>query len=686
MSKKIWQFSQVNKEAAKQLAETCDIDPFLALLLLVRGVDSPEKAEAFFSEEKPQVDPFSFKDMDLAAERIRLAVDRGEKIAVYGDYDADGVTATAILYSYLCAMEADVMFYIPARGEGYGLNREALQAFGNSGVTLVVTVDNGITALEEAEFAASLGIDLVITDHHRPLERLPKAAAVVDAFREDCPSGCREISGAGVALKLVQALEGGEYTEELDEFIDLAMLGILADVSPVTGEARRIIRRGLRKLNHSYRPGLLKMIALCGMGGGRAITSTNAVFSLIPRINSAGRIGSADRAVDLLLTDDADRAEELARQMERDNEERGKLERAILLEAQSQIEENPALLDDRVLVLAGEGWHRGVAGIAAARLLERYGRPCVLLGIEGEEAAGSARSVEGFSIFDAIRASRGTVERFGGHTLAAGVTLKTEQIPAFRKEINRYAAQEYPDMPFPSMQLDCKLNPKALSLALAETIGALEPFGSGNPVPLFGLCGVTVKAVTPLKENRHLRLTLEKNGISFPALKFHTSKEEFPFSVGESVDLAATLETNVYRGERRLSVYVRDVRPAGADDRGIGREIRLYERLHRGEEISAEEAARILPTREECAGVYRFLRGRGEYEGSAEALLYRMGSGAPGYAKLRVILLAMRQAGLICLKERGEEIALSLRPVQGKVDLMHCEIIRRLAEKGGAAA
>jgi len=630
MFRKQWSLSALDKDRAALLAEELSLDPFIALLLVSRGVTSPLDVDEFFSDETVLGDPFELKDMDKAVERVKTAIEKKEKIAVFGDYDADGVTATALLYSYLKSCSADVIYYIPDRmTEGYGTSCHAIDLLNEKGVKLIVTVDNGIAAIEETEYAKKLGIDMVITDHHKAGDTLPDAVAVVDPHRTDDISPFKEWAGVGVAFKLVSAVEGTFGEDLLDEYGDLVAIGTLADVVSLTQENRALVKRGLERINSCPRLGIEKIKEIASLS--KSLSSTGVAFTVAPRINAAGRMGSAYLALEMLLCEDGERAQSLAREIDALNKQRQKVEADITAQAISVIEENGYAFD-RVIVVSGEGWHSGVIGIVAARLVEKYGRPAVVIARDGENAKGSARSLGDFSLYDAFDSCKSILTHFGGHTLAAGLGIRTERIDEFRKAVNEYALKF--EMPFPSLQLDCKLNPAYVSVELANNLSLLEPFGNGNDQPVFGLYSMEVSSVRPIGDGKHLRITLSKGAEQINAVRFGMSAEKCPFTVGDKVDAAVKIERNEFRGEVRPSIQIRDLRFSGIDEQERIKSIRLYEKYRSGQSLSEEEIDNLIPDRDFLGRVFTFIKNNPTLNLDSESICVRTGMNMSEYARL----------------------------------------------------
>lgn len=666
MNIKKWEVAPLNRERAAQIAERYSLPFFLSMLLEIRGFEDEEEIRDLLSGGRLS-DPLLMKDMDKAVERIRRAIDQFEKIAVYGDYDADGVTATSILFTYLEAVGADVIYYIPQReGEGYGMNLHAVEILHEEGVSLIITVDNGIASVAEVARAKELGMDVVVTDHHRPQREIPEAYAVVDAYQVDDHGPYKDLSGAGVALKLVMALEDGDAGSVLEEYADLAALGTVADVVPVLGENRTIVKAGLNILSRGGRAGVDALLEQSGMEG-KAATATSLAFTVIPRINATGRMGAPERAVRLLTCDSQEEAQPLSAEICEDNERRREVEAEIAKEAMERIESEGSLLYSRVIVVDGKGWHHGVIGIVASRITERFGKPCVVISVDGNMAKGSGRSVEGFSLFQAVCACGDLMERYGGHPMAAGVTLKAENVPLFRERINQYAAQVCPEMPAQVLSIDCKLNPAALSPEMPQSLEPLEPYGSGNPQPLFGLYNMELRQVVPVGGGNHLRLICAKKGVAVTCMKFGTTPEDFPFSPGDVLDLAVTLEAKEFRGEQKLTVSVRDIKLSGLDMDQCIHTYRLYEKLQREEPLSPQEGAELLPSRQDLAVLYRklvFLKGQGF---SAQSLARDL----PGFhlGKVLLGLDMLEESRLVSLLGGEERKSAEILPTQGKVDI-----------------
>lgn len=650
MRRKKWVVAKSNKDFAALTAQELSIDPFAALLVTSRGFNDIDAIDSFFDNEATlSLDPFSIKDMDKAAERINRAIDDFELICVFGDYDADGVTATALLYSYLEARGANVIRYIPDRIlEGYGLNADAVKELSERGVKLIVTVDNGVSAIEEAELAKELGMTLIVTDHHKVGGELPDAYAVVDPHREDCPSIFKEMSGVGVAFKLVCALEGGADDMLLEEYGDLVALGTIGDVVTLTGENRIMVRNGLRAINEEPRAGIAALMEAAGLGD-KVFTASSAAFTVCPRINAAGRMGSAHKALDLLLCDDDETAADLAEEINSMNALRQKTENDIFMQAIAMLDSDPELKNDKIIVVDGEGWHQGVIGIVAAKITERYGKPCVVISRDGENAKGSCRSVEGFSIYDAIESVSDCLEHFGGHTLAAGVGLKSSRIFEFRCRINEYAANK--EMPFALQKIDCKLLPSSISLDILDSLSMLEPFGAGNPQPCFGLFGVRIDDVTGISEGRHIRMTVSKNGARTGVVCFGLPEKSFPFEKGDTVDLAVNLDRNFYNGETRVSIIVRGIRPSETDEEKVLSAIRLYEKFARGEKLTAEEANKILPSRDLQVAVFKSIKAKPLKDSYCEALCMRLNDDGTNLAAISAAVDMMTEMGILAVDE-----------------------------------
>ena len=672
MARKKWLIPQLDKEKASFLSASCGVDPFAALLLVSRGITEKEQVEAFFAPDAPLCNPFSIKDMDKAVERISLAVERGERIAVYGDYDADGVTASSLLYLYFEMIGADVVCYIPDReSEGYGLNIRAIDSLRNDGVDLIVTVDNGISAIKEAEHIRQLGMGLVITDHHKVGPRLPEADAVVDPHREDDTCGFEDWAGVGVAFKLICALSDGESEDILEMFCDLIAVGTIADIVPITGENRTIVRRGVKKINSGENPGLNALREVSG-NAERSLSASSVAFSLVPRINAAGRLERAEKAFELLISQSGERAKKIALEIDADNAARQELEQKITREAQAQLLSQPQRAFDRVLVFDGEGWHGGVIGIVAARFVERFSRPCIVITSDGVNAKGSGRSIEGFSLYDAINSVSDLLTHFGGHPLAAGFGIAAKDIPQFRERINEYARTV--QMPFAELRLDCRLRPRFISSELLPVIESLEPFGAGNPQPLFGLFDMTVASVQALKGGKHVRLTLTKENANITALKFSTPFETFPYRPGDRVDLAVRLEKNEYMGQTRVSIYIKDIRMAGTDDEKYLRSVRLYEKLRRKEKVRPEHARLAVPDRTFIASVYRFLKANGGFFGDTDILCYRLGDDGSSACRVLMSIDVLCELGTL----RKEDDAIVLGDTENKVNLSDSRLMAYL--------
>ena len=673
-----WEVRPLDKERAAAFAQTYGVPFFLAMLMNIRGLDDAAHLREFLGEGEPLSDPFLLKDMDKAAARITRAVDNMEKIAVYGDYDADGVTSTAMLYSYLETRGADVIFYIPQReGEGYGMNIGAVEYLKEQGVSLIVTVDNGISSVQEVARANELGIDVVVTDHHRPQEILPDAVAVVDAYRPDDTSPYKHFSGVGIAFKLLMALEdgAGDVEDLLEAYSDLAAIGTIGDIVPLTGENRTLIRAGLERLSQSDRPGVQALLENAGVAG-KALTSTNVAFTLVPRINATGRMGAPERAVRLLITGYEEEAEVLSEEICADNEERRRVEAEIAEAAFADIEAK-GYMKDRVVVVDGENWHHGVIGIVASRVTERCGKPCMIISRGETEAKGSGRSIEGFSLFEAICACGDLLIKFGGHPMAAGITLKPENIEAFRKRINQYAAEHFPQMPTQTVTLDCKLNPAALSVSMAQSLTQLEPFGNGNPQPVFGLFNMELSNVTPVGGGGHLRLTLEKNGAVITAMRFNTKPEELPYHIGDKIDLAVQLEAREFRGQPSLTVIVRDMKFAAFNTEKNIASLASFEKWQRGEVLSAEDKNRLYPDRACLAAIYRALRTVNGKETDQVRFVSQFGKDMT-LGLFKTALLVFEERGLVHSEIADDTFTATLIETSGKTDITRSPVLLAL--------
>ncbi len=547
---KKWHYRQYNNNRAKEFAREEEIDEVFAALLTQRGLDEHNRVKEFVRPNMTHLhDPFLLPDMKEAVNRILLAKKRGEQVTVFGDYDADGLTSTAVVYTCLQSLGMKADCYIPDRmNEGYGLNREALEDIRNRGTTLVITVDLGVTALEETQIE---GLDFVITDHHQPLEELPHVCAVVDPKRDDCKSPFRELAGVGVAFKLVWALQYERPLEEiLRETIDLVCLGTIADIVPLRGENRFFAKCGLKYIEQTKRPGLRSLVTKSGY---KTVDSTAVGFGLAPRINSAGRMGNARLALELLLTRDEQKGEQLAEELCRLNLLRQKTEQEIFEQAEKKIQ--ASVLNCPVLVVSGEGWHQGVIGIVASKLMNQYDKPVVLLSIENGIAHGSARSVEGFPIFDALYECEHYLLRFGGHDKAAGMTLKAEDISGFAEELNQVAEAVTMGEIGEGLTIDLCLPPSKVTLELAQKMSFFEPFGEGNPQPVFVMEDVEIKNCVPTRDGKHLRLTAQKDGQSFSCIGFGMGN----YLPEERADIAFCVTVNTFRGQTSLNLMIKDI-------------------------------------------------------------------------------------------------------------------------------
>lgn len=679
---KVWSVAKVNKERAIAMANRLEIPPLLAMMLDIRGITKEEDVINFLQENKDFSDPFLMKDMDKAVERITTAVENGEKICVYGDYDADGVTSTSLLYSYLReSLGADVMFYIPTRtGEGYGMNKGAVDKIHSQGVTLIITVDNGISAREEIDYANSLGIDTVITDHHMPSGAIPKAVAVVNAHQKDDKSPFKDFSGVGVAFKLVMAIEG-EYADVdslLENFSDIATLGTIGDIVPLVGENRTLVKNGLRHIQNSDRIGINAMKQESGIAE-KEINSSNVAFTLVPRINAGGRLGSSEKSVNLLLTEDEDEAVTIADKLGMDNRERQSIEKEILASIDEEVRRTPNIVNDKILVFAGKGWHQGVVGIVASRIKDIYDKPTIIIGIDDDGVArGSGRSVEGFSLCDAVFACSEHLTHYGGHPMAVGISLEKEKINDFRKAINAYCKDI--KMPYNILHIDCKLNPNQLDLSILDSLSYIEPCGASNPSPIFGLYNMTVIATKEIGNGKHMRITLSRGQGQVPvyAVYFNHNFQSCSYRNGDIVDVAVSLDRNTYNGQENLSVIIKDIKYSQSNNEELIDSERIFDKFAKRYRLTKNEVMSILPTRNDFAYVYRFLKQNkgfiyGEYA-LVNALNYKISMG-----KLIVILYSMKELGLINWQQGLYQSIIEMKE-SGKVNLEDSVFIKKLKE------
>ena len=670
----IWKVSQLEAGAVNALVGS-GYAPLAAMVLASRGIGDDRQARAYLDCNAPLLDPFLMTDMDKAAGRVGLAMSRGEKIAVFGDYDVDGIPATCLLTDFLRRHGADVVSYIPGRlEEGYGLNPIAIHQLHAEGVKLIVTVDCGITAVSEAELCKQLGIDLVITDHHECKQTLPAAVAVVDPHRCDGGYPHKNLSGVGVAFKLASALCGSQETV-LEEYADMVCLGTVADVMPLQGENRVFVARGLESLAHTRRPGIAALMAECGCAP-ETVSASSIGFMLAPRINAAGRMGQIDLAVELFLTDDPDKAAEDARGLCELNRQRQAVESEIYRQAVSML---PMGKPPEAIVLADESWHQGVVGIVASRIAEEYACPTFLICLDGEHGKASSRSHGGFNLFASLSALSPLLESYGGHELAAGFTISRANIPEFRRQICALAAQYYTDdVPRTVLDVDCAVSPELLTLHNVDSLQMLEPCGNGCPKPVLMMKNLTIDRISMVGGGRHMRLRLCSGHTYLNAIYFSANPQTVSIQPGDLVDVAFTPQVNEFRGTRTVQMNVIDIRPSCSAE--CLPDAAPYRDMQRGN-LTSGEAAALLPDRKMLALVWRYLDAANPVQESPMCLCRKIvrWSGQPlNLGQMLTCLDIFRDVGLLTVQRQHKYVSIRLTPGEGKADLSRSQTMQRL--------
>lgn len=568
MKRTVWRFrnDKVNADTVSRVANKYNIPDIIAHILLNRNVPEADITSFLAKTKQGILNPMTMLDMEKAAERVRAAIESGESIAIYGDYDVDGITSTALLYDFLKKNGANVIYYIPDRmDEGYGINIMAVNKLIKSRIKLLITVDCGITATGETEFAKLQGMDVIITDHHTCKEKIPAAPeAVVNPKRPDDEYEFDALAGVGVAFKLAMAVSmklGKGAGACFEEYVDLAAIGTVADVVPLVSENRIIVEKGLAKLQSPKRCGIKALLEVAGAADKR-VTSETIAFAVSPRLNAAGRLGTAKTAVELLLTEDRERAVEIARELDSSNKERQEIEQAINDEAMQMIAEDKDFAKKKVIVLAKEGWHNGVIGIVASRITERFYRPCILISLTNGVGKGSGRSIESFNLFDALTECDKLLTTFGGHSVAAGLGINEENIAEFERKINEYAESVLkPEDMVQQVKIDRILSGGELSLGTVSRLAALEPYGMGNEKPVFAVKNARAVSVAGVgAENRHLRLMIEKDNTRVACIGFGMGEYASIVKSGDMIHLAFRLDINSYRGSDTVQLVLTDIK------------------------------------------------------------------------------------------------------------------------------
>ena len=651
--------------------------PLVAMVLAARGLTTPQKAQQFLSCDNPLPDPLRMRDMARAAHRVQQAIEHKELICVFGDYDVDGITATCLLTDFIRKQGGRCIPYIPGRlEEGYGLNPIAIRQLYAQNVTLIVTVDCGITALEEAQLCRRLGIDLVITDHHECKDTLPEAIAVVDAHRCDCAYPHKDLSGVGVAFKLAGAL-CGDQEKVLESYADMVCLGTVADVMPLTGENRVFVSRGLEALKNTDRPGIRALMkhAGCDRNG---LTANSVGYSLAPRINAAGRMGRIELAIDLFLTEDPEQADQLAQALCELNRQRQAVESEIYRQA---VEMLPKEDLPEAIVLADETWHQGVVGIVSSRIAEEYCCPTFLICLDGEHGKASSRSYGGFNLFSSLTALSELLESYGGHELAAGFTITRSAIPAFREQICALAKSYYKTAgPRTVLDADCRIRPELLTVSNIDSLSQLEPCGNGCGKPLLVLENVVVDRIQQVGGGRHMRLRLKQGWHLLQGIWFSATPQTASVAEGDVVDVAFTPQINEFRGERTVQLNVQDIRPSCSAPCSM--DTSAYRELCQGT-LTRKAASALYPQRETLGMIWRYLASapEGLITDTPECLLRKLVrcTGTPlGLDQLLTCLDIFSEVSLLQLEQHRRTLHIRLLPTSQKADLQQSPTLQAL--------
>lgn len=562
---KVYSLYREDYSEVDTLCKELNISPLMAKVLINRGFCKVQEARNFLNTDLDSlIDPFLLKDMEQAVARIIKAIESDEKICIYGDYDADGVTSTSVLLLFLEKIGANCIYYLPNRlEEGYGLNKNAVDKISDLGVSLVITVDCGITNIEEVGYLNKKGIDVIVTDHHQCGEVLPNCVAVINPNREDCSYPFKKLAGVGVAFKLVQGLsEKLGISIDYEQILPIVAVGTVADVMPLVGENRVIVKNGLKIVNNRQRLniGLEALLEVSGLKN-KEISSYHIGFVLGPRLNAAGRLGVASTGVKMFVSKNYEKAFTLAKELDEENKKRQEIEDGILKEAEELIKQQVDLEKDKVIVLASDKWHSGIIGICASKLTDKYFKPTILFAIEGDLARGSARSIPTLDIYDSLTKCGGLFEKFGGHKQAAGISIKTQNIEAFRKKINNIVIDSLDEEDFiPKISIDCEIGPEDINLETIMELKELEPFGIENPYPQFIYREALIDNIRSVgRDNKHLKLVLEKDNNKVDAIAFNFGKYENILEVGDSINVITTLEINEYMGMVNPQFKIRDI-------------------------------------------------------------------------------------------------------------------------------
>lgn len=651
-----------NEKDEKLYLEIKDFSKILRLVLKNRGLVTKKDIDSFINSDFAYKDPFCIKDMDKAVNRIKFAIENDEKIIIYGDYDVDGMTSTVVLFLYLSRLGADVNFYIPSREtEGYGLNVKAISKLSEI-CSLMITVDNGITAIKEIEYANGLGIDVIVTDHHKPLTELPNAVAVLDPHREDCTSDCKDLAGVGVVFKLISALEGN-CKNILKEYSDIICLGTIADVMPITGENRGIVKAGFEKMKQNPNVGIKALLDVARVNIA-TLSADDISYKVAPRLNSASRLNNVKIAVDLLLCDNCVKAEDIAKRLDETNTERKKIENDMMNEITNMIAQNPSLVALDVIVIAKEGWNHSIAGINASKLVSKYGKPCILISIDGELANGSGRSVEGFSLVDAIDWCKDDLIKYGGHTLAAGLVIKTENIESFSKKINSYIKHINKPIPIKCYNVDGELFSSDITVENICDLKLLEPYGVGNDIPLMMIRQAKIYSVKPLANGKYTKIyTRFKDSSKLEFVTFNIAFDHFLYTIGDEVDILVNLKLSDYNNVISPTLIIEDIRLSDFDQDEYFADVNLYSKFKSLENVNLDIIKSSMPTRKEMAIIYRYLKNITDYtytnlQDLIEYLFIKLSCYKMSYIKIGVCLDIFTESGIVSLASKVEIVNL----------------------------